>query len=79
MPAVTATNTVKRVDASALAAMLFGEAEAEAISARLEDCRLLAPSPLDFEMANICLKRLRQEKTQRGAVLSVYARRDCIL
>ncbi len=78
MPTATATNTVKIVDASALAAMVFGEAEAEAISVRLEGYRLLAPSLLDFEIANICLKKLRQEKTQRADILSVYSSRNSI-
>lgn len=58
--------------------MVFGEAEAEAISVRLEGYRLLAPSLLDFEIANICLKKLRQEKTQRADILSVYSSRNSI-
>jgi len=78
VPTASATNTVKIVDASALAAIVFGEAEAEAIGMRLEGARLLAPSLLDFEMASICLKKLRHEKTQRGQVLTAYAERDRI-
>jgi uncharacterized protein with PIN domain len=37
---------VKVVDASALAALLFGEPEAEAVAGRLGDARLAAPSLL---------------------------------
>jgi len=76
VPTASATNTVKIVGASAMTAMVFGKVEA--ISVRLEGARLLAPSLLDFEMARICLKKLRYEKTQCGAILSVYARRDSI-
>jgi predicted nucleic acid-binding protein len=45
----------KVVDASALAALLFAEPEAENIAKRLEGTRLMAPSLLDFELANVCL------------------------
>jgi uncharacterized protein with PIN domain len=41
---------VKVVDASALAALLFGEPEAE----RLGNARLAAPALLGFELANVC-------------------------
>jgi uncharacterized protein with PIN domain len=42
---------VKVVDASALAALLFGEPEAEAIAGRLDNARLVAPALLAFELA----------------------------
>jgi predicted nucleic acid-binding protein len=42
----------KVVDASALAALLFAEPEADSI-AQLEGARLVAPSLLDFELANV--------------------------
>jgi len=46
---------VKVVDASAIAALLFGEPEADSIAVRLDDARLVAPSVLGFELANVCL------------------------
>ena len=51
---------VKVVDASALAAVLFGEPEGEAVAARLEASRLAAPALLPFEVANVCLKKMRR-------------------
>jgi predicted nucleic acid-binding protein len=65
VPTVTG---VKVVDASALAAMLFAEPEAEAIAARLQDARLTAPALLDFELANVCLTKIRRRPEQRGAL-----------
>jgi hypothetical protein len=44
---------VKVVDASAIAALLFGEPDAENISERLADGRLVAPALLGFELANV--------------------------
>jgi len=46
---------VKVVDASALAALLFGEPEAEAVAGQLSNARLVAPGLLAFELANVCL------------------------
>jgi len=53
--------TVKVVDASALAALLFGEPEAEKVASRLEKSRLVAPALLGFEIASVCLKKLRRD------------------
>ena len=52
--------TVKVVDASALACFCFDEPEITAIRRDLSDADLFAPAILDFEMANICWKRLRK-------------------
>jgi len=64
---VTAT---KVVDAPALAALLFGEPEAEAIAGRLDDARLVAPNLLPFELANVCLVKCRRHPDQREALLA---------
>jgi len=58
---------VKVVDASALAALLFAEPEAETIAERLEGARLAAPSLLYLEVANVCLTRIRRRPGQREA------------
>jgi len=60
---------VKIVDASALAALLFGEPEAEAVVVRLGDGSLVAPALLGFEIASVCLKKLRRNPEQRNALL----------
>jgi len=71
--------SVKVVDASALASIVFGEDTADAMTERLERSRLIAPALLDFEMANICKNKLRTEKTQRGEILSSFADRNRII
>lgn len=67
----------KVVDASALAALLFDEPEAEAVADRLEGGNLVAPVLLSFEIATVCLKKLRRDPTQRDslwAALLLYDR-----
>lgn len=59
---------IKVVDASALAALLFAEPEAEAIAERLEGAQLAAPSLLDFELTNVCLTKMRRQPNQRDAL-----------
>ena len=63
---------VKVVDASALAALVFAEPEAENIAKRLEGARLAAPSLLDFELANVCLTKMRREPRKRDAVRAAF-------
>jgi predicted nucleic acid-binding protein len=62
----------KVVDASALAALLFAEPEAENIAKRLEGARLAAPSLLDFELANVCLTKMRREPSKRDALRAAF-------
>jgi predicted nucleic acid-binding protein len=59
---------IKVVDASALAAVLFAEPEAETVVARLEGARLAAPSLLDFELANVCLTKIQRNPNQGDAL-----------
>jgi predicted nucleic acid-binding protein len=63
---------IKVVDASALAALLFAEPEAAAIAERLEGARLAAPALLDFELANVCLTKIRRQPTQREALRAAF-------
>ena len=67
---------VRVVDASALAALLFGEPEAEAVALQLGDARLVAPGLLGFELANVCLVKLRRHPAQRDALLHAFRLRD---
>jgi len=64
---------VKVVDASALAAPLFGAPAAEAVAGRLEESYLVSPVLLGFEIANVRLKKMRREPTQRDALLTAFA------
>ena len=62
----------KVIDASALAALLFGEPEAEDVLARIGDALLAAPAILPFEIASVCLKKIRHHPGQRESLLSAH-------
>jgi predicted nucleic acid-binding protein len=64
---------VKVIDASALAALLFGEPDAERIAEELRDCSLVAPVLLPFEIASVCLKKIRRHPSQRTNLLAAFA------
>lgn len=63
---------VKVVDASAVAALLFGEPEAEAIAERLADAWLVAPGLLAFELAHVCLLKSRRHPRQKPALIAAF-------
>jgi len=67
---------IKVVDASALAALLFGEPEGEAIADQLDGHRLIAPRLLAFELANVCLMKGRRHPGQQKALLAAFRLRD---
>jgi predicted nucleic acid-binding protein len=62
----------KVVDASALGALLFGGPEGVAIAGRLGEAGLIAPALLHFEVANLCLKKMRRHPEQRDALVTVF-------
>jgi predicted nucleic acid-binding protein len=64
---------VKVVDASVLSAILFAEPDAERLARELEGVRLLAPTLLPFEVASVCLKKIRRYPAKRGLLLEAYA------
>lgn len=63
----------KVIDASAIAALVFGEPEAEEIADRIRGASLHAPVLIDFEVASVCLKKLRLYSKQRAALLAGHA------
>lgn len=65
---------VKVIDASAFAAILFGEPEAREVGKRLGGSRLVAPALLPFEVASVCLKKIRRHPETRQQTLDAYAR-----
>jgi predicted nucleic acid-binding protein len=67
-PAVTA---LKVVDASALAALLFAEPEADAVVQRLDGAKLAAPALLPFELANVLV--VKQRRHPQDALLLAEA------
>jgi predicted nucleic acid-binding protein len=64
---------VKVVDASALAAVIFDEPEADRVDGQLAGADLVAPALLAFEMANICVTKLRRNSDQRDRILGQFA------
>lgn len=58
------------VDASALAALAFGEPEAEAVAQRLGEAELAAPSLLPYELASVCAKKVALHPHHREALLA---------
>ncbi|MGH6904730.1 MAG: type II toxin-antitoxin system VapC family toxin [Geminicoccaceae bacterium] len=63
---------VKVVDASALAALLFGEPDGAAVAERLRGGELFAPALLPFEVANVCVKKMRRHPDQRDALIAAF-------
>lgn len=61
--------SAKVVDASAIAALLFGEPEATEVAVQLRGGKLAAPTLLPFEIASVCLKKLTRHPDQREALL----------
>jgi len=61
------------VDASALGALVFGEPKAEEIAEALADAPIPAPSLIWFELASICLGKLKAHPTQEDQILKAFA------
>lgn len=64
---------VKVIDASALAALVFNEPEQSEIAEQIRGASLLAPTLIDYELASVCLKKLRRYSRQRDALLAALA------
>lgn len=61
------------VDASAVGAVLFHEPDGPTIEAHTDGETLIAPHLIDFELANICWKRLRREPGKTAAILAMLS------
>ena len=64
----------KVVDVSAVAAMILGEPEGLLVAESLKDHRLAAPGLLEYEMASVCLKKLRAHPQRRPEILQAHGR-----
>jgi predicted nucleic acid-binding protein len=67
---------IRVVDASALGAVLFGEPDGAAVAERLRGAELIAPALLPFEVASICLKKMRRHPDQRDALMVAFGMLD---
>ena len=63
---------VKVVDTSALAAVVFAEPDGQRVAAQLEGHDLIAPHLLPFELANVCLTKIRRYPAKRELILAGY-------
>ncbi len=63
---------VKVVDASAFAAVLFLEPEAEHVLDLLGDAELIAPALLTYELANVCLVKTRRNPQLADEIIAQF-------
>jgi predicted nucleic acid-binding protein len=63
---------VRIVDASALGAFVFGEPKAEEIAKTLGDSPMAAPALIWFELASICLRKIKAHPAQRDQILRAF-------
>lgn len=63
---------VKVIDTSALAAVVFAEPDGQRVADQLEDHDLIAPHLLPFELANVCLTKIRKHPEKRELLLAGY-------
>jgi predicted nucleic acid-binding protein len=63
---------VKVVDASAAGAILFAEPDGDGVSEVLTGHTLVAPELFSFELANICVTKMRRHKDQRDRLLHQF-------
>jgi predicted nucleic acid-binding protein len=66
--------TAKVIDASAFAAITFQEPEERELAARLSGHELHAPTLLRYEMANVCIKKIRKHAGQRNLILDLFSK-----
>ena len=57
------------IDASALAAIVFSEPDANEILKIIEGVTLSAPSLLPYDLNNVCLKKIRRYPSKRTTLL----------
>ena len=62
------------VDASAIAAVLYGEAEGATIQAHVRGETMIAPHLIDYELANASLRKARRQPELAGSLLMMLAR-----
>jgi predicted nucleic acid-binding protein len=63
---------VKVVDASAIGALIFAEPDAEDVMNELSGAVLVAPSLLHYELASICLKKIRKYPSKTNELITAF-------
>jgi len=67
--------SAKVIDCSAFVAILFDEEAGPEIAVRLGSATPVAPTFLQYEIASVCLKKLRRFPSEREASLAAYHQR----
>ena len=67
---------MKVVDASAIAAVLFGEPSHDDVLERLDGEALIASTLLPFEVASTCVKKIREQPDARATFERAFASLD---
>jgi predicted nucleic acid-binding protein len=62
----------KVIDASALAALVFAEPDADSIDREIVGSSLVAPVLLYFELANVCLHKMSRYPDKRDSLLEGF-------
>ena len=60
------------VDTSALAALVFGESQAESVAKRMTGFTLMAPDLLWYELASVCLKKINHYPDKKSDILNAF-------
>jgi len=60
------------VDTSALGALVFGEPEAESVAKKLTGFTLMAPNLLWYELASVCLKKIKYYPEKSSALFNAF-------
>ncbi len=66
---------VKVVDASAIAALIFREDEANAVSDLVRHHQLYAPTLFSFELSNVCVTKMRRHPSDREKFALAFRQR----
>jgi len=65
--------SAKVIDTSALAALVFNEPEQQQVKEQIRGASLVAPTLISYELASVCLKKLRRYPGQRDALVASLA------
>ncbi|MDA2920844.1 type II toxin-antitoxin system VapC family toxin [Desulfobacterota bacterium AH_259_B03_O07] len=60
------------VDTSALGALVFGEPKAEKVAELLSEGTIIAPSLVWFELASVCLKKIKAHPEKKRLILEAF-------
>jgi predicted nucleic acid-binding protein len=66
------------IDASALAAVVFGEASSDDVIAQVAGRQAVAPGLIWFELSNICLKKMRRHPERASEFLALLGEAPAI-